>query len=83
MYYHKISKNDICSNSSTDWTTLSLDFTVEKYGIKLIDGEIDTALAYMSFSNNTITFFVDYMNHVDYLRDFLNQFLITEKYCYN
>ena len=48
-------KNDQYSNSSTDWTLVSLDFTVENYGIKLIYDQIDTAHADMCFSNITIT----------------------------
>ena len=43
------------SDNSTDWTLLNLDFTVESYGIKLIYEQIDTAHAYMVFSNITIT----------------------------
>ena len=38
--------------TSTDWTLLNLDFTQEKYGIKLFYDEIDTAHADMCFSNN-------------------------------
>ena len=37
------------SDTSTDWTLLNLDFTVEKYGIKLIYDQIDTAHADMCF----------------------------------
>ena len=33
---YNILKNDRYSESSTDWTKLSLNFTSEKYGIKLI-----------------------------------------------
>ena len=50
-----IPKNDRYSDSSTDWTFLNLDFTVENYGIKLIYDEIDTPHADMCFSNITIT----------------------------
>ena len=48
---YTIPKND----SSTDWTLLNLNFTVEKYGIKLIYDEKDTALCDMCFSNIMIT----------------------------
>ena len=50
-----IPKNDQYSDTSTDWTLVSLNFTVENYGIKLIYYEIDTAHADMWFSNFTIT----------------------------
>ena len=37
-----IPKNDPYSDSSTDWTLLSLNFTVQHYGINLIYDQIDT-----------------------------------------
>ena len=43
------------SDSSTEWSLLNLDFTVENYGIKLIYDQIDTPHADMCFSNITIT----------------------------
>ena len=52
---YNIPKNDRYSDSSTDWTLVNLNFTVEKYGIKLIYDQIDTAHADMCFSNITIT----------------------------
>ena len=52
---YNIPKNDQYSDSSTDWSKLSLNFTVENYGIRLIYDEIDTAHADMCFSNITIT----------------------------
>ena len=52
---YKIPKNDRFSNTSTEWTLVSLNFTVENYGNKLIYDEIDTAHADMCFSNITIT----------------------------
>ena len=52
---YTIAKNTQYSNSSTDWTLLNLDFTVENYGIKLIYDQIDTAHADMCFSNIAIT----------------------------
>ena len=52
---YTISKNSQYNDTSTDWTLINLDFTVEKYGIKLIYDEIDTAHADMGFSNISIT----------------------------
>ena len=50
-----IHKNSQYSNSSTDWTLLNSDFTVENYGIKLIYYKIDTPHANMCFSISTKT----------------------------
>ena len=53
---YTIAKNEQYSSSSTDWTLLNLNFTVENYGIKLIyDVKIDTALCDMCLSNIMIT----------------------------
>ena len=52
---YNIPKNDRYSDTSTDWTLVSLNFSVEKYGIKLIYGQIDSPHADMCFSNITIT----------------------------
>ena len=52
---YNIPENDRYSDNSTDWTLVSLNFSVENYGIKLIYDEIDTAHADMCFSNITIT----------------------------
>ena len=52
---YTIAKNDRYSDSSTDWTLIDLNFTVENYGIKLIYDQIDTPHADMCFSNITIT----------------------------
>ena len=52
---YTIEKNTNFSASSTDWTLLNLDFTVENYGIKLVYVQIDTAHADMCFSNISIT----------------------------
>ena len=52
---YNIAKNDRYSDSSTDWTLVSLNFTEEMYGIKLIYDQIDTAHADICFSNITIT----------------------------
>ena len=52
---YTIDKNTQYSDTSTDWTLLNLNFTVENYGIKLIYDQIDTPHADMCFSNKTIT----------------------------
>ena len=52
---YTLAKNTNYSNSSTEWTLLNLNFTVENYGIKLIYDQIDTAHADMCCSNITIT----------------------------
>ena len=52
---YTIAKNSQCSDNSTDWTLLILDFTVENYGIKLIYDQIDTTHADMCFSKISIT----------------------------
>ena len=56
---YNIPKNDRYSDSSTDWTLISLNFTVENYGIKLIYDQIDTPHADMCFSSITITYSVN------------------------
>ena len=52
---YNIPKNDRYSDNSTDWTLVSLNFTVENFGNNLIYDQIDTAHADMCFSNITIT----------------------------
>ena len=52
---YTIEKNSQFSNSSTEWTHLSLDFTQENYGIQLIFDRISSAHADMSLSNISIT----------------------------
>ena len=52
---YNIPKNDRYCDSSADWTQLSLNFTVENYGIKLIYDGIDTPHADMCSSNITKT----------------------------
>ena len=52
---HNIPKNDRYSDTSTDWTLVSANLTLENYGIKLSYDQIDTAHADMCFSNITIT----------------------------
>ena len=60
---YNIPKNDRYSDSSTQWTKLSLNFTEENYGIKLIFDEIDSAHSDMCFSNIIITHSIFYMNY--------------------
>ena len=55
---YNIPKNDLYSDSSTQWTKLSLNFTVVNYGIKLVYDQIDNAHADMCFSNISITYSV-------------------------
>ena len=50
---YTIEKNTQLSATSTEWTLLNIDFTVEKYGIKLVYDQIDTPHADMCFSNKT------------------------------
>ena len=52
---YNIPKNDRFSNSSTQWTLVNLNFTVQNYGIRLVYDQIDTPHADMCFSNITIT----------------------------
>ena len=52
---YNLPKNDRYGNSPTDWTSVSLNFTVEIYGIKVIYDWIDSALVDMCFSVIAIT----------------------------
>ena len=52
---YNIPKTDRYSHSSTDWTLVNLNFTVENYGIKLVYDQISTPHADMFLSNITIT----------------------------
>ena len=56
--HYNTPKNIRYSDSSNDWTLLSLDFTVENYGINLIFDRIDTPHADTCFSNITMTYSV-------------------------
>ena len=47
--------NDRYSDSSTRWTLVSSNFTVETCDIKLLYDQIDTPHADMCFSNISIT----------------------------
>ena len=48
---YNIPKNDRYSDSSTDWTLVSLQFTVENSGIKMVYDQVDTPNAVICFSN--------------------------------
>ena len=50
-----IAKNNQYNSTSTEWTSINLDFTVENYGIRLIYDQIDTPHADMCFSIITKT----------------------------
>ena len=52
---YNIPKNDRYSSSSTQWTLVNLNFTVENYSIRLVYDQIGTPHADMCFSNITIT----------------------------
>ena len=52
---YNVPKNDCYGDSSNQWTKLSLNFTVENYGNKLIYDQIGTPHADMCFSNILIT----------------------------
>ena len=51
---YNIPKNDRYSNTSTDWSLVNFNFTVENYGIRLNYDQIDTAHADTCFSNITM-----------------------------
>ena len=55
---YTIEKNSQFSDTSSEWRLLSLDFTEENYGIRLIYDRIDTAHADMCFSDITIIYSV-------------------------
>ena len=67
-----IAKNDRYNNSSTQWTLVNLNFTVENYDFNLIYDQIDTSHADMCFSNITITHPVYQMDHVNCFKDFID-----------
>ena len=52
---YNIPKNGPYSNSSTQWTLVNLNFTVENYGIRLVYDQISIPHNDMCFSNFTIT----------------------------
>ena len=52
---YNLSKNDQYTDSSTEWTSVSLNFTVEKYGMRLLYYENDSPQCDMCFSKYLIT----------------------------
>ena len=52
---YSIPKKDRYSDTSTEWTLVSLNITEENYGIRLYYDQIDSAHADMCFSNIKIT----------------------------
>ena len=55
---YNIPKSDQYSNSPTQWTKISLNFTVENYGVNLIYDQVDNSHAAMCFSIITITHYI-------------------------
>ena len=81
---YNIPKNVRYSDSTTQWTKLFLNFTVENYGIKLLYDRIDTTHVDVCFSNITIPHFGYYMDHVNCFKysfgsipDYRNLVLLT------
>ena len=52
---YNIPEHDRYSDTSSEWTLVSLNFTEENYGINFIYDQLDTTHADMCFSNITIT----------------------------
>ena len=73
---YNIAENTQYSDTSTDWTLLNLDFTVENNGIKLVYDQIDTTHADMCFSNIITT-------HSVYLKTHINVSIPKYKYSQN
>ena len=55
---YNIPENDRCSNSSTGWTILCLNFTEKNYGTKLNYDPKNTLHMGMCFTNITINHFI-------------------------
>ena len=53
-----IPKNDRCSNSSTEWTLLSLNYKLNNFGTELIYEKFDSPVADMCFSDIISTYSV-------------------------
>ena len=52
---YTMAENSQFCNSSTEWTLLSFNFSVEDFGIKLFNDRMQSAHADMCFSNITIS----------------------------
>ena len=76
---YNIPKNDRHNDASTQWTLVSLNFTIQKYGVNLIYDQIDTCRADMCFSNIILTHSVYSMNHVNYIKDLFEINTILKK----
>ena len=68
---YDIREEDRYGSSSTQWTLVSLNFNVEKYGIKIIHNQINSAVADMCFGTITKLHSVYKMDHVSYFRALL------------
>ena len=66
---YNIPKNDQYGNSSTDWTLVHLNFTIENYGNKLTYDQIDTPHSNMCFSNMSIPRSVYKEDKIFYFKD--------------
>ena len=66
---YNLPKKDRYSNSSTDWTLVNLNFTEDKYGVRISFDQIDKPHADMRFSNSTLTNSVFYRNFEKYFKD--------------
>ena len=55
---YNIPKIDRHNDASTQWTLVSLNFTIQNYGVKLIYDQIDICRADMCFSNIILTYSV-------------------------
>ena len=53
--WYNIPKKDSYSESSTKWTPVRLNFTLEKFGTKLFNDDVNSANSVLCFSNITIT----------------------------
>ena len=71
---YNIPKNDRYSDSSTQWTKLSLNFSIENYGIRIIYDKTDATHADMCFSNITITQYIYQMDYESYSKDLFESF---------
>ena len=74
---YNIPKNDRYSDTSTDWTLVILNFTIENYGIRLVYDQIDTPHADFQTLRSHILFIKWIMKIV--LKICSNLFLIIEK----
>ena len=66
---YNIPKKDKYSDTSTYWTLVSLNFTVDNYGIKLIYDQTDTPHADMYLSIISITKHGYLILNVQYFKD--------------